>query len=187
MTHPLTNEQKVCIEYPNIFSESKNLDILGDNSKKVETEIEGDKENKTKNNEMTLNISKNKNYTINIEKLYEKFKNKCSYTQEIFTNSLKIFVSIFNNFNEDIFKWNLEDNELFNSYNKIQFFLIKDTIKDELKIEEKLDNLYMEHLENDKKDKINKNKNVEVTQNDDFVDDFDDSKTQPNRNENNED
>ena len=74
VTHPLTNEQKVCIEYPNIFSESKNLDILGDNSKKVETE--GDKENKSQNNEMTLIISKNKNYTINIQKLYEKLKKK---------------------------------------------------------------------------------------------------------------
>ena len=178
VTHPLTNEQKVCIEYPNIFSESKNLDILGDNSKKVETE--GDKENKSQNNEMTLIISKNKNYTINIQKLYEKLKKKCTYTQEMLINSLKIFVSIFNNFNEDIFKWNLEDHELFNSKNKIQFFLIKDIIKDELKIQEKLDNLYKEHfdLEKDIKNSIFKNKKVNITQNDDFVDDFDDGKIQ---------
>ena len=178
VTHPLTNEQKVCIEYPNIFSESKNLDILGDNSKKVETE--GDKENKSQNNEMTLIISKNKNYTINIQKLYEKLKKKCSYTQEMLINSLKIFVSIFNNFNEDIFKWNLEDPELFNSKNKIQFFLIKDIIKDELKVQEKLDNLYKEHfdIEKDIKNSLFKNKKVNITQNDDFADDFDDGKIQ---------
>ena len=90
VTHPLTNEQKVCIEYPNIFSESKNIDIIVDNSKKIETE--GDKENKSQNNEMTLNISKNKNYTINIEKIHQKIKNKSLYTQEMLTNSLKIFI-----------------------------------------------------------------------------------------------
>ena len=185
VTHPLTNEQKVCIEYPNIFSESKNIDIIGDNSKKVETE--GDKENKSQNNEMTLNISKNKNYTINIEKLHQKLKNKSSYTQEMLTNSLKIFVSIFNNFNEDIFKWNLEDSELFNSSNKIQLFLIKDIIQDELKLNEKLDNLYKEHLEKGIKNSIIKSKNVDIAPTDDFVDDFEDNKVQQTRNNNTDD
>ena len=175
VSHPLTNEQKVCIEYPNIFSESKNLDIIGDNLKKLETE--GDKENKLENNELTLNLSNKKTYVIVPEKLYNKFKKKCPYTQEIFTNSLKIFVSVFNNYNEDIFKWNLEDYELFNSSNKIQFFLVKDNINSNININSKLENLYKEHLENsDIKNNLSKSKNAEITQNDDFVDDFDDSK-----------
>ena len=185
LTHPLTNEQKVCIEYPNISSESKNLDIIGDNLKKLETE--GDKEGKSQSNELTLNISKNKSYTINVEKLFQKFKNKCTYTQEMFTNSLKIFVSIFNNFNEDIFKWNLEDNDLFNLSNKIQFFLIKDIIKKNININEQMDILYKEHLENDINNNSPKNKNAEITQNDDFIDDFEDNKVQHTKNTNNED
>ena len=190
-SHPLTNEQKVCIEYPNIFSESKNLDIIGENLKKLETEPDKDKDNKSKNSEMTLNISKNKTYTINIEKLYEKMKKKCSYTQEILTNSLKIFVSIFNNFNEDIFKWNLEDIDLFNSSNKIQFFLIENIIKNNFNMNKQIENLYNEHTESYSNKNINlsksKNVNVEITQNDDFGDDFDDSKVQNTKNINNDD
>ena len=191
-SHPLTNEQKVCIEYPNIFSESKNLDIIDDNLKKLETEPDKEKENKSKNSEMTLNISKNKTYTINVEKLFEKMKNKCTYTQEILTNSLKIFVSIFNNFNEDIFKWNLEDIDLFNSSNKIQFFIIENIIKNNFNMNEQIENLYNEHIEsysNKNSNNLAKNKNVnlEITQNDDFADDFDDSKVQNNKNANNDD
>ena len=190
-SHPLTNEQKVCIEYPNIFSESKNLDIIGENLKKLETEPDKDKDNKSKNSEMTLNISKNKTYTINIEKLYEKMKKKCAYTQEILTNSLKIFVSIFNNFNEDIFKWNLEDIDLFNSSNKIQFFLIENIIKNNFNMNKQIENLYNEHTESYSNKNINlsksKNVNAEITQNDDFADDFDDSKVQNTKNINNDD
>ena len=191
VSHPLTKEQKVCIEYPNIFSESKNLDIIDDNLKKLETEQDKDKDNKSKNSEMTLNVSKNKTYTINIVKLYEKMKNKCTYTQEILTNSLKIFVSIFNNFNEDIFKWNLEDIDLFNSSNKIQFFLIEKIIKNNFNMNEQIENLYHEHNESysSKNSNLMKNKNinVEITQNDDFADDFDDSKVQNTKNANNDD
>ena len=185
LSHPLTNEQKVCIEYPNISSESKDLDMLGENLKKLETE--GDKETKSQNNELTLNISKNKNYTINVENLFHKFKNICKYSQETFTISLKIFVSIFNNFNEDIFKWNLEDNDLFNSSNKIQFFLVKDIIKNNMNMNDQIDVLYKKHLENDIKMSINKSSNREITQTDDFVDDFDDIKRQQTKNSNNED
>ena len=186
ISHPLTNEQKVCIEYPNITSESKNLDILEENLKKLETE-----ENKTQNNEFTLNISKNKNYSIDVEKLYKKIKDKCSYKQEVFTNSLKIFVSIFNNFNEDLFKWDLESNDLFNSSNKIQFFLIKDIItKNNANLNEKIDLLYKEHFENeeeDNKNNLSKSKINEITQNDDFADDFDDINIHKSKNVNNED
>ncbi len=185
LSHPLTNEQKVCLEYPNISSESKDLDMLGENLKKLETE--GDKETKSQNNELTLNISKNKNYTINVENLFHKFKNICKYSQETFTNSLKIFVSIFNNFNEDIFKWNLEDNDLFNSSNKIQFFLVKDIIKNNMNMNDQIDILYKKHLENDIKMSINKSNNREITQTDDFADDFEDTKRQQSKNSNNED
>ena len=191
-SHPLTNEQKVCIEYPNIFSESKNLDIIDDNLKKLETEPDKEKENKSKHSEMTLNISKNKTYTINAAKLYEKMKNKCTYTQEILTNSLKIFVSIFNNFNEDIFKWNLEDIDLFNSSNKIQFFIIENLTKNNFNMNEQIENLYNEHIESYSNKNSNnlaksKNVNLEITQNDDFADDFDDSKVQNTKNANNDD
>jgi len=185
LSHPLTNEQKVCIEYPNITSEAKNLDILEENLKKLETE-----ENKTQNNEFTLNITKNKTYNIDVEKLYKKIKDKCSYKQEVFNNSLKIFVSIFNNFNEDLFKWDLENNDLFNSSNKIQFFLIKDIItKNIVNLNEKIDLLYKEHfeMEEDNKNNLSKSKINEITENDDFVDDFDDSNVHKTKNENNED
>jgi len=53
--HPLTNEQKVCIEYPNISSESKNINIIS--NKNESTEAENTKENKTQN-DFTLVLSK---------------------------------------------------------------------------------------------------------------------------------
>ena len=119
VSHPLTNEQKVCIEYPNISSESKNINIIS--NKNENTEAENTKENKAQN-DFTLILSKTKNFTIEVNKLYKKFKKNFEYSEEVFKNSVKIFVSIFNNFNEDIFKYNLEDPNLFNSTNKIQFF-----------------------------------------------------------------
>ena len=192
-SHPLTNEQKVCIEYPNISSESKNFDIFGETTKKTEEEgeNEADKENKSKSNELTLNISKNKIYTINAEQLYNKIKKNCSYTLENFIYSLKIFVSIFNNYNEDIFKWNLENYDLFTSSNKIQFLIIENATKNDFNINLQLDGLYKEHFDDDNKNILSKNKkdntnNKETQQNDDFADDFDDSKFN-NKNQNNDD
>ena len=111
ITHPMTNEQKVCIEYPNINIENKNIDILSE---------EINNNNKTSNDEYILNLSKSKKYEINPKKLYDEFDNKIPYSLEEFKNSLKIFISIFNSFNEDIFKWNLSDFNLFNNQNLIQ-------------------------------------------------------------------
>ena len=168
VSHPLTNEQKVCIEYPNISSESKDINIIGNKNENLEQE--NTKENKIQN-EFSLILSKTKNFTIDVNKLYKKFKKNLVYSEEVFKNSIKIFVSIFNNFNEDIFKWNLEDQNLFNSMNKIQFFLIKDTMNNNINVLEELDKLYKEHLElnNDFNQNVNKEKN------DDF-DDFEENR-----------
>ena len=177
LSHPLTNEQKVCIEYPNISSESKNINIL--NNKNENIEAENTKENKLKN-DFTLILSKTKTFTIDINKLYKKFKKNFGYNEEVFSNSIKIFVSIFNNFNEDIFNYNLEDFNLFNSSNKIQFFLINNVANNNINVEKELNKLYEEHLnveininnEDKKEDKIN----------DDF-DDFEDKNTEIKRDE----
>ena len=119
VSKPLSNEQKVCIEYPNISSESTNINIINDKNENLETE--NTKENKIKN-DFTIILSKEKNFTLDVNKLYNKFNKNFIYTEDIFSNSLKIFISIYNNFNEDLFKWNLEDINLFNKTNKIQFF-----------------------------------------------------------------
>ena len=181
VSHPLTNEQKVCIEYPNISSESKNINIIS--NKNENTEAENTKENKTQN-DFTLVLSKTKNFTIEVNKLYKKFKKNFEYSEEVFKNSVKIFVSIFNNFNEDIFKYNLEDPNLFNSTNKIQFFLIKDIMKNNINVSEELNKLYKEHLEfNNKEQK----ESEEKERNDDFdEDDFEENIEIMGAKENNE-
>ncbi len=89
ITHPLSKEQKVCIEYPNISSESKNMNIINENNENKEAE--NNKENKFQN-EFTLILSKAKNFTIDIDKLYKKFKKNFVYSEEIFKNSVKKFV-----------------------------------------------------------------------------------------------
>ena len=180
-SHPLTNEQKVCIEYPNISSESKNINIIGGD--KENAEIENTKENKIIN-EFTLILSKTKNYTIDVNKIFKRFKKDFPYSEEVFKNSIKIFVSIFNNFNEDIFKWNLEDFNLFNSSNKIQFILIKDTMNTNINVEKELDKLYKEHLESNDLNKNNSEKNEKL--NDDF-DDFEENKNIENKREDEDD
>ena len=170
VSHPLTNEQKVCIEYPSISSESKNINIIS--NKNENTEAENTKENKVQN-DFTLVLSKTKNFTIEVNKLYKKFKKNFEYSEEVFKNSVKIFVSIFNNFNEDIFKYNLEDPNLFNSTNKIQFFLIKDIMNNNINVSEELNKLYKEHFEfNNKEQK----ESEEKERNDDFdEDDFEEN------------
>jgi len=178
LSHPLTNEQKVCIEYPNISSESKDINIL--NNKNENVEAENTKENKIKN-DFTLILSKTKNFTIDINKLYKKFKKNFTYNEEVFTKSIKIFVSIFNNFNEDIFNYNLEDFNLFNSSNKIQFFLIKDVANNNINVEKELDILYEEHL-NIENNNIKNEEKKEEKINDDF-DDFEDRNTEIKRDE----
>jgi len=177
LSHPLTNEQKVCIEYPNISSESKDINIL--NNKDENIEAENTKENKIKN-DFTLILSKTKNFTIDINKLYKKYKKNFSYNEEVFTKSIKIFVSIFNNFNEDIFKYNLEDFNLFNASNKIQFFLIKNVANNNINVEKELEKLYEEHL--NKENEINNEEKKEEKINDDF-DDFEERNTEIRRDE----
>ena len=180
MTHSMTNKQNVCIEHPNINIENKNIfetqkdsDNLSDEEKNIK---------KTLDNEYTLNIAKYKTYIINPTKLYNEFNKKNPYSIEEFKNSLKIFVSIFNCFNEDLFKWNLEDFNLFNNDNKIQIFNFnKDNIN--IKINESIEELYQKHFsvqyDYEKADIIeiftsqNSNDSITKTNNDDFVDDFD--------------
>ena len=172
-SHPLTNEQKVCIEYPNISSESKNINII--NSNQQNPEKENTKETKVQN-EFTLILSKAKNFTIDVNKLFKRFKKDFPYSEEVFKNSIKIFVSIYNNYNEDLFKWNLEDVNLFNSSNKIQFFLINDIINNKVSIIEEIDKLYKEHLEyNNNELNINNVEKKEKIKDDFDEDDFEEN------------
>ena len=173
ISHPLTNEQKVCIEYPNILSESKNINLISNQSE--DTKTENTKEKKLQN-DFTLNLSKTKTFTIDVNKLYKKFKENFEYSEEVFKNSIKIFVSIFNNFNEDIFKYNLEDPNLFNSTNKIQFFIIKDVMNNNINVSEKLNKLYEEHLEFNNNNNKEQKESEEKERNDDFdEDDFEEN------------
>ena len=137
ITHPLTNEQKVCIEYPNINIENKDINIF---------EKEVNSNDKFINDEFTLTISKNNKYIINPKKLFEEFSN-IPYSFKEFKNSLKIFVSIFNSFNEDIFKWNLEEFNLFNNDNIIQFIEFNNNnYNKEHESEDILRELYKKHF-----------------------------------------
>ena len=56
MTHPMSKEQKVCIEYPNINIENNNSNIFHE---------EINNNDKSLDEEFILNISKDKKYTIN--------------------------------------------------------------------------------------------------------------------------
>ena len=136
-THPMTNEEKVCIEYPNINIENKNINILSE-----EININ----NKISNDEYIINISKTEKYEIDSKKLFDEFNNKIPYSLEDFKNSLKIFISIFNSFNEDIFKWNLSDFNLFNKQNMIQFIKFNKENKIKLVSLDYLNELYKKHF-----------------------------------------
>ena len=187
MTHPMSNEQKVCIEYPNIHLENKLFNIF-ETKKDSNDLIYYDKEhpsNKTVtkllNNEYELNLPKNKLYTIDPIKLYNEFNKNIPYSIEEFKNSLKIFVSIFNCFNEDLLNWNLEDFNLFNNDNKIQILNFNKDNNYDNKIEESLENLYKKHFsvyDYEETEIIevltNKisNESNQKTNNEDFEDDF---------------
>ena len=118
--------------------------IINDNNANIETE--NTKENKIQN-DFTLILSEKKNFTIDVKKLYKKYPKNFVYSEEVFTNSIKIFVSIFNNFNNDIFKWDLEKNDLFNTSNKVQFFLTKNVLNNNINIINDIEKLYKEHLD----------------------------------------
>ena len=92
VSKPLSNEQKVCIEYPNISSESTNINIINDKNENLETE--NTKENKIKN-DFTIILSKEKNFTLDVNKLYNKLKKNFIYTKDIFTPNLD-FITMYN-------------------------------------------------------------------------------------------
>ena len=152
MTHPMSKEQKVCIEYPNIHLENKLFNIF--ESKKDGHDLINDENeyslnkniNKPLDSEYELNLSKNKKYIINPIKLYNEFGKNIPYSPEEFKNSLKIFVSIFNCFNEDLFNWNLEDFNLFNHNNTIKILNFNKDNNYDKKIEESIENLYKKHF-----------------------------------------
>ena len=175
MTHPMSKEQKVCTEYPNINIENNNSNIFHE---------EINNNDKSINEEFILNISKDKIYTINPEKLFDEFNKNIPYTLEEFKNSLKIFVSIFNNFNEDIFNWDLSDFNLFNEKNILQIFEVNSySNKNKSYSESFLNELYKKHFSvihdpqmseiieinlNEKENNENKFNNLDDFDNDDF-------------------
>ena len=189
MTHPMSNEQKVCIEYPNIHLENKLFNVLETKKDNNELNFNENEDLSNKNNtksycEYELNLTKNKKYTINPKILYNEFNKNIPYSLEEFKNSLKIFVSIFNCFNEDLFNWNLEDFNLFNYGNTIEILNFNKENSCENNIEESVENLYKKHfsvydyeeteivelLENK-----NSNESIQRNMNDDFEDDFESS------------
>ena len=137
ITHPLSNKQKVCIEYPNIKIENKNINIFSE---------EAINDDKFLNEEFSINISKNKKYFINPKNLFDEFNKNIPYSFEEFENSLKIFISIFNCFNEDIFKWNLSDFNLFNDKNVVQFIKINKENKNKINSVDFMNKLYQKHF-----------------------------------------
>ena len=193
MTHPMSNEQKVCIEYPNINIENKLLDnendILNQDENENDFSPEKSQNKSSHNDEYTLNLSKNKTYTINPIKLYNEFNKNIPYKIEEFKNSLKIFTSIFNCFNEDLFKWNLEDFNLYNDENKVEMLIINQENFTSIKSDDSIKELYKKHFSihsyneegemmelvpNTNSDEINEINNHHISK-DDFEDDFDSS------------
>ena len=191
MTHPMSNEKKVCIEHPNINLENQQINIFEvkkDSGNIVNDENENNENrlnDKSSTNEYTLNILKNKTYTINPKKLYKEFSKNMPYSIEEFKNSLKIFISIINSFNEDLFKWNFEDFNLFNKDNQVQMINFNKDNNPTIDVNSAIENLYQKHFSVNSdlnevdnidviKDKEN-NKNLEVKGDkvDDFEDDFD--------------
>ena len=139
MTHPISNAQKVCIEYPNITIENENINIFSEKNNNTE--------NKPLNDEYTLNLSQNKKkYVVNPQKLFDEFNKSIPYSFEEFKNSLKIFISIFNCFNEDIFKWDLSDFNLFNDKNMVQILEINLGNKNKIYSESFMKDLYQKHF-----------------------------------------
>ena len=190
MTHPMSNEQKVCIEYPNIHLENKLFNFF--ESKKDGHDLINDENEYSLNKNITkpldseyeLNLAKNKKYIINPIKLYNEFGKNIPYSLEEFKNSLKIFVSIFNCFNDDLFNWNLEDFNLFNHNNIIKILNFNKDNNYDKNIEESIENLYKKHFsvyDYEETEIIellgNKisNESIQNNINEDFEDDFESS------------
>ena len=85
MTHSMTNNQKVCIEHPNINIENKTINFLETQKDSDNLSDEEKKSIKEKlDNEYTLNVAKNKTYLINPTKLYNEYNKTIPYSIEEF-------------------------------------------------------------------------------------------------------
>ena len=141
---PFSNGQKVCVEFPNIDSEIKKSDNL-DTSLNVE--------------EFTIK-SEIFNYDININQIFNLYNKKCNnisnepYSIEDFTLIVRIFTSIMTNFNDDLFKYDFNDETLFSKKNKIKLTNFKSANILKGNINEKLENLYKENKDFDNYEEI---------------------------------
>lgn len=141
---PFSNGQKVCVEFPNIDSEIKKSDNL-DTSLNVE--------------EFTIR-SEIFNYDININQIFNLYNKKCNnisnepYSIEDFTLIVRIFTSILTNFNDDLFKYDFNDETLFSKKNKIKLTNFKSANILKGNINEKLENLYKENKDFDNYEEI---------------------------------
>ena len=104
ITTNLSNEQKVCINYPKIDTEKK---------KDLELSLSDNDRDNLKNEIKTKICS----YKINFNELYDLFPERF-YERENFNTMIQVFILIFNNFNDDIFKFDL-NNEIYSFQNKI--------------------------------------------------------------------
>ena len=125
----LSNEQKMCINYPKIDTEAKKVDNL-------ELTL-SDEEREHSKNKIKTKICE---YNIDINDLYNLFTDKI-YQKENFNTMIKVFISIFNNFNDLVFKFDLNKNEIFSFENKIQIIKLNDR-NSKISYESYIQNLY---------------------------------------------
>ncbi len=133
---PFTNAQKVCIEFPNIDSEIKKTD-------KLDTSM---------NNTVDFSIkSKYCNCDIDLSRLYTLYStnsynvSNMKYSIEDFTLIVKIFVSIMNNFNDDFFKYDFGNEQMFSKKKKIKITNFKSGTVLKGNIGEKIEVLYKQN------------------------------------------
>ena len=131
ITTNLSNEQKVCINYPKIDTEKK---------KDLELSLSDNDRDNLKNEIKTKICS----YKINFNELYDLFPERF-YERENFNTMIQVFILIFNNFNDDIFKFDL-NNEIYSFQNKIQLIKFSDN-ENKKSYEIEIKNLY-EKIEN---------------------------------------
>ncbi len=119
----------MCINYPKIDTEAKKVDNL-------ELTL-SDEEREHSKNKIKTKICE---YNIDINDLYNLFTDKI-YQKENFNTMIKVFISIFNNFNDLVFKFDLNKNEIFSFDNKIHIIKLND--KDsKISYEKYIENLY---------------------------------------------
>ena len=125
----LSNEQKMCINYPKIDTEAKKVDNL---ELTLSDEERDNSKNKIKTKICEFNIDINNIYNLFTDKIYQK---------ENFNTMIKVFISIFNNFNDLVFKFDLNKNEIFSFENKIQIIKLNDR-NSKISYESYIQNLY---------------------------------------------